>query len=176
MILREFKEDDLEEIHDYASDPEVTEYMVWGANDKKQTKEFLEKALEQQKKDNRKNYDFAIILKSGKLIGACGIDDIKLRTKKGELGYCLNRDHWGKGYATETAGSLLDFGFKKLELHRIYAKCDTRNKQSAKVLEKIGMEREGRLREHKIIDGDWRDSYVYSILEHEYRTRQENHL
>lgn len=79
----------------------------------------------------------------------------------------MNEDYWGKGYATETAEALLDFGFDELELHRIYAKCDIKNEQSKNVLEKIGMEQEGILREHKRIDGRWRSSYVYSILENE---------
>lgn len=143
--------------------------MVWGPNTKEQSKKFLEERLKQQKETTRKNYDLAITLKSGKLIGACGIDDLKLRNKKGELGYCLNKDYWGNGYATETAEALLKFGFNDLDLHRIYAKCDTRNTQSAKILEKIGMKKEGRFREHKIIDGEWRDSYFYSLLKYEYK-------
>jgi len=176
LILREFKEDDFEGVHQYASDPDVTKYMVWGPNSKKQTEKFIEERIDQQTQTTRKDYDLAITLKSEELIGVCGIDDIKLRNRKGELGYCLNKDHWGKGYATEAAETLLDFGFTELELHRIHAKCDTRNTQSARVLEKVGMKQEGKLREHKLIDGKWRDSYIYSILEHEYLSKQENHL
>lgn len=176
MILREFKEDDLEEVHEYASDPEVTKYMVWGENSKEQSREFTAESIKEQKGEVRKNYDLAITLKSNRLIGACGIDDIKLRNKKGELGYCLNKKYWGKGYATETAEALLKLGFDDLELHRIHARCDTRNKKSEKVLERIGMKREGVLREHKMIDGRWRSSYIYSILKSEYSEIQENHL
>ena len=53
-------------------------------------------------------------------------------------------------------------------LHRIFATCDVRNLASANVLEKVGMRREGRLREDKCVRGQWRDSYVYGILEHEW--------
>ena len=176
LILREFNGDDIEEVHQYASDPEVTKYMVWSPNSKKQTKKFVEERIEQQNQTIRKDYDLAITLKSDGLIGACGIDDIKLSNKKGELGYCLNKQYWEKGYATETSEALLDLGFNDLELHRIFAKCDTKNLQSKNVLGKIGMEQEGILREHKIIDGRWRSSYIYSILEGEYSKIQENHL
>ncbi len=150
--------------------------MVWGANSNDQSKEFIEQTIRQQDEDVRKNYDLAITLRSDRLIGVCGIDDIKLRNKKGELGYCLNKEYWGKGYATEAAEALLNFGFEDLDMHRIHAKCDVENEQSKKILEKIGMEQEGILREHKIIDGRWRSSYIYSILESEYRQNQENHL
>jgi hypothetical protein len=74
---------------------------------------------------------------------------------------------WGKGYATETANALVDFGFDKLNLHRVFATCDPANTASAHVLEKIGMKREGRMREHMWARGKWRDSLLYAILEHE---------
>lgn len=66
--------------------------------------------------------------------------------------------------ATETAKALTKFGFNQLSLHRIFATCDVDNKRSAHVLEKIGMQNEGSLREHKWIRGAWRDSYLYAII------------
>ena len=59
------------------------------------------------------------------------------------IGYCLSRDSWGQGYATETAKGLLSFGFSQLRLHRIFATCDPANLASARVLEKSGMQLEG---------------------------------
>lgn len=89
--------------------------------------------------------------------------------REGWLGFCLNRHFWGKGYGTETANALLRFGFQQLDLHRIYATCDPSNNASAHVLEKIGMQREGHLREHKWAKGRWRDSLLYAILESEWK-------
>jgi RimJ/RimL family protein N-acetyltransferase len=89
--------------------------------------------------------------------------------KIAEIGYCLNRSYWGKGYGTEVAASLIEFGFKDLKMHRIVAMCDPKNIGSWKIMEKNGMTREGVLRENKIIRGNWRDSYIYSILEHEWQ-------
>ena len=74
-----------------------------------------------------------------------------------------------KGYASEAAKEIIRFGFEDLNLHRIFATCDPNNIGSAKVLEKIGMKREGRLRQHKWRKGEWRDSFLYSILEQEYK-------
>lgn len=87
----------------------------------------------------------------------------------GEMGYVVNPDYWGQGIATEAAHLLIKFGFQEMKLHRIFATCDPRNIGSAKVLEKIGLTKEGRIREHKLIRDGWRDSFLYSILEHEWR-------
>ncbi|MCJ7842418.1 GNAT family N-acetyltransferase [Lederbergia sp. NSJ-179] len=63
---------------------------------------------------------------------------------------------------------MIGFGFGELKLHRIYATCDQRNIGSARVLEKVGMIKGGRIREHLLIKDEWRDSYLYSILEQEW--------
>ena len=80
------------------------------------------------------------------------------------------------GYATEASEALLAFGFDKLELHRVIATCDVGNASSARVLEKIGMRREAQFREDAWIRGVWRDSYLYAILEEEWRavSREKN--
>lgn len=75
----------------------------------------------------------------------------------------------GKGIATEVASLLIDFGFKKLKLHRIFATCDPRNIGSFKVLEKVGMTMEGRIRQDVLIRDGLRDSLLYSVLEDEWK-------
>ncbi len=72
------------------------------------------------------------------------------------------------GYATEVSKLLIEFGFETLNLHRIFATCDLRNVGSYKVLEKIGMTKEGRIREDLLLKDGWRDSLLYSILEQEW--------
>jgi len=80
----------------------------------------------------------------------------------------MRPEYWSRGIGTEAAGALIRFGFEKLGLHRIIAKCDPMNMASWRVMEKTGMRREGRLRENVKIRGEWRDSLLYSILEHEH--------
>ena len=84
------------------------------------------------------------------------------------LGYCYHQDAWGRGFAIEMPQEMLRFGFEDLGLHRIRASADTRNGASIRVLDKIGMRQEGRLREHVLMRGEWRDSYLYAILQHEW--------
>lgn len=85
----------------------------------------------------------------------------------GDVGYVLRRDRWGQGYGTETARMLVDFGFQTLGLHRIEATCDPYNVASRKILEKTGMQYEGRARQRLWVHGTWRDSLLFAILEAE---------
>lgn len=170
LALRDFEEADWTSVHSYASDPQVVRYMDWGPNTDKESKNFVSRAIAFQKVQPRRNYTLAIVLKhKERLIGGCGIHVSGPDNREGWIGYCLHRDFWGKGYATETAKALLNFGFDQLDLHRIFATCDPANVKSERVLEKIGMKREGHLREHKWTKGEWRDSLLYAILEHEWR-------
>jgi RimJ/RimL family protein N-acetyltransferase len=70
---------------------------------------------------------------------------------------------------TEAARAVLRFGFTELKLHRIFATCRPANIGSARVLEKLGMQREGHFRQHRWMKGAWHDSYLYAILDHEWR-------
>ncbi|MDH5483379.1 MAG: GNAT family N-acetyltransferase [Candidatus Bathyarchaeota archaeon] len=170
LILRDLEEADWKPVHSYASNPEVVRYVDWGPNAVGETRNFIQRAIATQKERPRRNYHFAIVLNAqNRLIGACGIYVSNPGNREGWIGFVLNRHFWGQGYATEAAKALLVFGFKKLNLHRIFATCDPANIASARVLEKIDMQREGRLREHKWVKGKWRESLLYAILDHEWK-------
>jgi RimJ/RimL family protein N-acetyltransferase len=84
------------------------------------------------------------------------------------LGYCYDDAVWGYGIATEAARALLEWGFSVLDLHRVQSEVDTRNPASARVLEKLGFQREGTLREDCVVDGEVSDSWVYGHLRREW--------
>lgn len=171
LWIRDFVEEDWDSVHSYASNKNVVHFMEWGPNTEEETKNFISMAIDFQQQSPRDNYDLAVILKeTGELIGGGTIKVCNRKHKEAFIGYCFKPKYWRKGYATELGEGLLHFGFNKLNLHRIYATCDITNIGSAKVLEKIGMEREGRLRQHKWIRDRWRDSYLYSILEREQKS------
>lgn len=115
---------------------------------------------------------FAITLRlSGTLIGGIGLR-IEPEHQHGELGYWIGAPHWGKGYATEAARIVLNFGFDRLKLHRIFAHHFRHNEASGKVLRKIGMKHEGCLRGHVRKWGEFIDIEVYAILKSEWETLQ----
>lgn len=168
LILRDFEESDWQAIHSYASDPEVVRFAQWGPNSETDTKNFIQRTISSQQEEPRQAFELAVILKSdNRLIGSCGLYLSSEQNREGFIGYCFHRDFWGRGYATEAAKAILGFGFQQLGLHRIFATCDPENLRSARVLEKIGMQREGYLREDKYVKGKWRDSLLYAILDRE---------
>jgi RimJ/RimL family protein N-acetyltransferase len=131
--------------------------------------------LDHQKQKPRIKFQFAVTLKpTGQLIGNCGVRRNTPETHEGDIGYELDPRFWGKGYATEAGRAVLDFGFSQLRLHRISAWCIAENSGSARVLEKLGMRQEGRLREHDYFKDRWWDILVYAILYDEWNA-QSNH-
>ena len=75
----------------------------------------------------------------------------------------------GKGYATEATRSIVEFGFQELKLHRVSSWCIADNVASARVLEKVGLRQEGRLRENEYFKGRWWDTLLYGLLDSEWR-------
>jgi RimJ/RimL family protein N-acetyltransferase len=166
VVIRELTESDWVQIQEYASDYEVVQYETWGPNTEKQTKEFLAYAVKASQESPRQVFEFAVTLKdSGALIGACGIRIKDNANRAGDIGYSLRKDQWGKGLGTQVAKALIQFGFADLKLHRIWATCHVDNQASSRVLEKAGMQREGLLRKNMLQRGEWRDSYLYAVLE-----------
>lgn len=86
---------------------------------------------------------------------------------RAELGYWLGVPFWGRGYMTEAAAALVDYGFRGLSLHKITSSHFTRNPASGRVMQKIGMMREGLLRGHIFKDGMFEDVVVYGLLNSE---------
>lgn len=171
LIIREFSEGDFNSVHTYASKAEVTKYLPFGPNNEKDTELFLKKVMGYRLQNPRCDYEFAVVLKeSNTLLGGCGIHITNIGNREASIGYCFDNQFWGNGYASESAGAVIDFGFQRLNLHRIFATCHPDNIGSARVMEKVGMTKEGHLREHKFQKGKWRDSFIYSILVYEHNT------
>lgn len=123
-------------------------------------------AIREGKREQRTDYALAIVDDTeGDVIGAGELHVDSIRHHRGEVGYILRRETWGRGLPTEVAGLLLRCGFDELRLHRLWATCDPANAASIRVLEKVGMRREGLLREHYLAhDGTWRDAVVYAAI------------
>lgn len=114
---------------------------------------------------------FAILL-GGAVIGLAGSVRLSRDSGEHELYYHLGRPYWGKGYATEAAGAVVDHVFSMPLVHRICAEVVVSNIGSVRVLEKTGMKQEGRLRGKFFKDGIYRDIFMYSLLRYEWEQRQ----
>jgi len=102
-------------------------------------------------------------------IGWCSLANWDPDYRSARMGYCFKEAAWGKGFATEAAGAVLQWAFDTLDLNRVQAETDTRNTASSRVLEKLGFLREGTLREDCIVDGEVSDSWVYGLLRREWQ-------
>ena len=167
LRLKEIDIKDLQNIHRLNSEFKVSEFNTIGIPQSvEDTHQLLRPALEDQKNPVRSFFRWSITLKStGAFIGDGGLSNSQNRFRIGEIDYSLFPDYWKNGYATEAVRRILEFGFKDLKLHRIEAGVATENAASIKVLEKVGMVREGRKRKILPIRGEWKDNYLYAILE-----------
>lgn len=166
LLLRDFRAEDFEAVHDYGTDPEVVRYMPWGPNTEADTREFLERARSTSTRRPRTAFELAVTRRdTGDLIGGIGLH---VNESNAMLGYCFARPVWGHGYATEAARAVADFGFKTQGIHRLWAGCDPDNAGSKGVLLKLGMRQEGHFRQDVCIRGEWRDTLVFAVLRDEW--------
>ena len=173
LLLRDFHPGDARAVQLYAADPAVVRYMLWGPNSDAETRAFLARAVQRAHQDPRLHWELAIVsAEDGDLFGGVAVRVDDPAHASGSMGYVIRRDRWGRGYATEAAAAAIDLGFETLRLHRIEARCVPENAASERVLVKLGMTLEGRLRQNYRIRGAWYDSLVYAILRPEWEARR----
>ena len=169
LILREFVSADWPAVLAYQSDPRYLQYYEWTDRTPGDAQRFVQMFLEQQAEQPRRKFQLAVVLKgSGQLIGNCGIRKASADALEADIGYELSPDHWGHGYATEAARVIVRFGFVELGVHRIWAWCIADNVASARMLERLGLKLEGRLRDKEYFKGRWWDTLMYGILKDEW--------
>lgn len=170
LYLRQFKESDTEALYDYLSNPEVTRFEPYPPFSYEQAKE---EAIYRSKDPSF----FAICLKENdQLIGNLYFAPEEPRyVKTYTLGYVLNPKYQGKGFATEACKEMLKHAFIEMGLHRVVAYCNQKNEKSWKLLERLGMRREGAMLKNIYFKKDeqgkpiWANSYQYAILSEEYK-------
>lgn len=170
VILREWTLDDVDDLYDYAKNPNVGPHGGWKPHaDKKESLEILQ-TLFIDKYDS-----WAIVDKEkDKVIGSIGFEvDIKrpnINCK--ELGYAMAEDYWGKGIMTEAARAVIKYAFEEMKVDMIAVYRNPYNKRSGRVIEKSGFVYEGTLRNaYKIYDGTIRDVDCYSLTKEEYENQ-----
>lgn len=173
LVFREVSTDDVRNIHHLHSLPETDEFNTLGIPISIQDTEIIMSDwLVAQNSNPRSSYTFCLDLPDTKeFIGLIALTIGKPKYQSAEVWYKIDSKYWGKGYATEALTMLLDFGFNVLKLHRIEAGCAVENIASIKVLEKVGMTREGMKRKKLPIRGDWKDNYFYAILDEDFSVK-----
>jgi RimJ/RimL family protein N-acetyltransferase len=174
LILREFEQSDWSAVLAYQSDTRYLRYYPWTGRTPEEAREFVGMFLKQQAEQPRRKFQLAVTLKSNNtLIGNCGIRMKSPDSHQGDIGYEFSPNYWGQGYATESAQAMVCFGFTQLRLHRIWSWCIAENLGSVRVLEKLGMQPEVKLRENESFKGRFWDTVVYGLLEPEWLVLQQ---
>jgi len=113
-----------------------------------------------------------LVRADGDRIGTIGLHDVTATHGNGEIGYFFAPDAWGNGYATDAARTVADYAFTARRLHKVYARTFAFNDASARVLEKVGFEREGVHRDQAFVDGEYVDVYRFGVVVDEWFDRQ----
>jgi len=172
LRLRRFTPADLDDCFEWASDEEVARYVYWSAHKTKADtqwfidfclNEYAEKGIGPWAVEHRE---------SGKVIGNCSYGAIDITNRRIELAYFFARPFWGKGIAVEAVTPLLKYGFEDLQMNRIEARCMPANLGSERVMQKLGMQFEGILREYMYSKGRFHTAKVYSRLASEWLLRK----
>ncbi len=170
LILRDIIEEDIDVIHQLLVLPETDQYNTLGIPQHRVvTAKWVEQYIQQQDQEPRKIYTFSIIGKQSGFMGLIALTFGDVVLKRAETWYKIHKHFWGYGYATEAVQGILDFGFNRLNLHRIEANCATGNTASIRVLEKAGFTQEGKRRKALPIRGEWYDCYDFGILSSEFQ-------
>lgn len=178
--LRDFRSDDLDDSLAVVSDDRVTRWLSFDSLTREQQERRLADTIERAKNTPRTEYYLAVTTHTDdRLIGFArlGLSGVKAA----KIGGAIAFEHRGKRYAIDATRTMITYGFTTLGLHRITAATAPANAASIGILERLGFTREGRLRDHVFTNGAWRDSELYSVLEHEWpppehvqtKTRQE---
>lgn len=167
LVLRRMLLTDISDINEYASDPEVSRYLLWYPH---ASIDFTKRYLKLVDKKYKSNdfFDWAVTY-NGKMIGTCGFSSLDVHNNCGEIGYVLNRAFWGRELAVEAVGAVITFGFEVLGLNRIEARFMIENSASRRVLEKCGLKSEGVLREAIIAKGSYKDIEIFSMTATDYK-------
>lgn len=172
IMLRKFKESDVEAFFKYRGNPEVALYQGegWENYEFEQAVEFVKEQVNFEPGIPDTWFQIAIELKdTGKLIGDCAIHTLPQDMNQVEIGFTLDPLYQNKGFGTEAVKCLVEYIFNVLNKHRVIAITDTRNRNSIKLLERIGMRMEGHFIKNIWYKGEYTDEYLFAILREEWQ-------
>ena len=161
LLLRPFREADYDDLYEFLAQLRDDEFEGYPGITYENGREHLKYRV------GSAEFHAVVLADTGKVIGNiyCGVRDFAAR----EVGYIVNRDYRGRGYAGEALSAVIERAFRD-GAHRVFAECDPRNVCSWRLLEKVGMRREAHFRQNLWFRRDasgapiWKDTYVYAML------------
>lgn len=172
LILRKFKESDVDTFFNYRTNPKVVMYQSegWVNYKHEQAVEFVKKQMNFEPGIRDTWFQIAIELKdTGNLIGDIAIHTLPEDINQVEIGFSLNPIYQNKGFGIEAVKRLIEYIFNVLNMHRVIAITDARNKPSVKLLEKVGFRKEGHFIKNAWYKGEYTDEYFFALLKEEWQ-------
>lgn len=165
LTIRPISLSDKNEIFEYRCDKEINKYQGWVPKTIEDVEVFIGK-ISKQINEPETWFQFVIIEKeTQKIVGDLGIHFSDIQNKQAEIGCTLNKDFQNKGYATESVRKVIDYLFKDLNKHRIITSIDPDNKNSIRLVERVGFRKEAHFVESLFINGKWVDDIIYALIE-----------
>ena len=170
LVIRRLKLSDKEDFFKYRSHKNVIKYQSWKPKNIQEIEDFIKSMNEIHPNIPGTWFQMAICIKeTNKMIGDTGLHFFETNFPETEIGYTVSPDFQGKGYGIEAVREILNYLFKKLGKHRVFASVDPENKPSIALLERAGMRKEAHFRKNLFIDGEWLDECIYAILDDEWQ-------
>ena len=167
LLLRRFSDEDVRDIVEFVSHPSVARATPEIEATEKGVQRYIALQKSFQSFERNRCFDLAIErIVDEKVIGLLTL--IRRENEQAELGYALGVKFRGQGYATEAGLGLIEYAFRELELHRVYATTSSANASSYRVMERLGMRREATLKEASFRDGVRYDTLIYAVLAQEF--------
>lgn len=175
LLLRPLTPGDLDDVVVYQSDPETLRYMLWPVRSRAESREHLaRRSVMTRLEADGDPLALAIetLEQPGRVIGEVNVRLTSVANRQAEIGWIVNRNHQGRGYAFEAASRMLDLCFDTLGSHRVHAQLDPRNAASVALCDRLGMRCEAHFREDIVFKGEWADTGIHAILRSEWAARR----
>ena len=195
LNLRFLRPDDVEDLLEYQSHPEIVRYIPWPERTRELVEEALQKTINTGARELKNSGDFFVLAwelkdlgenqnsepsknaktietkgyRPGKVIGQSNMSLRSTSDQLSDIGWVTHQDYQRQGFAYEATHAMMTYAFKNFSLHRVVADIDTRNPESAAMAEKLGMRREGEFKDAEFFKGAWCDMWLYAILKAEFQ-------
>ncbi len=174
LVLRNLEANDGPRVFSYHRHPDVARFQSWGTESVDVVQTYIRGLAAVEPGMPGKWYQVGLYLIDGdKLIGDCGFRIPQSETAQAEVGMTLAPEFQGNGYAVEALRALFDYVFITLKKHRIFGSVDPRNASSIRLLERVGMRKEGHMVKSLWFRGEWVDDVIYAMLEEEWTAKRQ---
>ena len=169
LVLRDYTVADASSVYAYVQDAGYWLYQRAEPPSASEIDTLIQWVVQEQTSPTRQMYFLAAARKdTGEIVGEAVLKVLNPAERQGEIGFGVAPKFWKQGFGSEISAAILDAAFQHFKLHRVAGQCSPENKGSIRIMQKLGMAREGLLRDIHFARGKWWSTLIYGILDQEY--------